>query len=1153
MAIFLKKNTRHLWIRRYIIGSTIFSCLTLAVVGSLKLLSHPAQAITATFTVTTTADAGPGSLRDAITLSNATQSTPTSQNLIQFSIPGTGVQTIALQSALPQITQPTIIDGSTQPGSSCGNLVPSTPGQSNTPHVLNVEVISPLAYSSSVSGTDTVSFSSTSSGSVIRGIVINGLVKPTVGMSDVADVRIFTSDISIECAYLGVKPDGITPSGDGWGVGVAGWWGTGTLDNIAIKSSLIATHANFVSLLGGASNTVDNFSLTDSLLGVTVGLSGSVSASTQTNSALAIDYGKNSSIGGGANDANIIGGVAGSGIYLQYADTVAILGNHIGESPSGQPLKILQSGIDISYSTNTRIGSAVSGEANSIANANVGIRLAGTNDDLQVYGNIIGLKHDSTTPAPNFTGISGLFATSSNPTSRIDIGGPVVGQGNVIGGNQDNGIVAYGVSGSGSVYIKGNWIGVNKNGSATGNGSRGIAIGGGSGGLPKIHIGGVLPGEGNTIANNTNGGVQVFGATTTGVSIRGNKMYSNSHYYGQAEGIILSADWWSAASLNDSQDGDNGPNHLQNYPILGYSMTTCDGATDTRDAPPFNSTPSTTFTIDYYANPSWNPNSSFTPQGEQWVSSETVTTDANGNATLTIPNIAYPSATATGPDGSTSELGSINAIRFTQCQDMTQRSTATTVTDFNLSGNWMGMSVPTTYYRNQPRYPDDYNSTTGQFNDRLEKVGLTVQLTVGGHPFIFSPDPPEQTTTVYAVDNNGWHAQGHIVTALPEGAYDVVITLTDPTTGMSMTKTYVNALRVALPKITYSTTITNNQTPTLTGTAVDIGDMYKAYIVPAGTTIDPSNPPKERVLRWQPNLADPSGFSGSWIIITNKDAYISAMTSTITTQKNQSIQYHTGGQWARDRAGWFTGLPGVDTSIVTDLLGLQNLCVSSDVQQRIQSWFTATITDEQDCRNWLQQEYTTSYDSSVQFYDDWLQDIIANANSSDPTYDFTPFSQGKYDIYITGSDLGWGEFTTSFPNGLIIDLSKPTASISTDQGAKSPALEGTVSDPAAKVEVTINGRTYTAINRGDGTWVITAGTIAPMTTGTYTVTVTVTNLAGTSTTTTHVLSITAGDSGELVKTGQSVHAQVILACVLVATGAISALYLLSRKKTIVRG
>ena len=67
----------------------------------------------ATFTVNGTADDGSvGTLRWAIGQSNATAGS----NLIKFAIGGAGVHTIAVTSALPAITVPVTIDGTSQTG-----------------------------------------------------------------------------------------------------------------------------------------------------------------------------------------------------------------------------------------------------------------------------------------------------------------------------------------------------------------------------------------------------------------------------------------------------------------------------------------------------------------------------------------------------------------------------------------------------------------------------------------------------------------------------------------------------------------------------------------------------------------------------------------------------------------------------------------------------------------------------------------------------------------------------------------------------------------------------------------------------------------------------------------------------------------------------
>jgi hypothetical protein len=72
------------------------------------------------FEVTTTADSGPGSLRQAILDSNLAVG---GTNTIDFDVPGRGVQTIATASPLPTITTPVVLDGTTQPGYSGAPLI----------------------------------------------------------------------------------------------------------------------------------------------------------------------------------------------------------------------------------------------------------------------------------------------------------------------------------------------------------------------------------------------------------------------------------------------------------------------------------------------------------------------------------------------------------------------------------------------------------------------------------------------------------------------------------------------------------------------------------------------------------------------------------------------------------------------------------------------------------------------------------------------------------------------------------------------------------------------------------------------------------------------------------------------------------------------
>src|SRR5712691_8400547 len=99
--------------------------------AALAAADAPAATITVTGTGDTVAVDGMVTLREAITSINnganvnadvvALGPYGTNDQII-FAIPGTGLQTIAPASNLPNITKPVVIDGYTQPGSSPNTL-----------------------------------------------------------------------------------------------------------------------------------------------------------------------------------------------------------------------------------------------------------------------------------------------------------------------------------------------------------------------------------------------------------------------------------------------------------------------------------------------------------------------------------------------------------------------------------------------------------------------------------------------------------------------------------------------------------------------------------------------------------------------------------------------------------------------------------------------------------------------------------------------------------------------------------------------------------------------------------------------------------------------------------------------------------------------
>jgi hypothetical protein len=137
------------------------------------------------FTVTNVNDSGAGSLRQAILSSDATTGTTT--NTITFKIGTGGTQTIALKSALPALTHPVVIDGTTQPGTGPAPRV-----------VLD-------GYKA---GSTAVGLALTGYHSVIEGLVIDGFAGGGVLVSG-------ASGDSIVDDYIGVNAAGDAAAGNG--------------------------------------------------------------------------------------------------------------------------------------------------------------------------------------------------------------------------------------------------------------------------------------------------------------------------------------------------------------------------------------------------------------------------------------------------------------------------------------------------------------------------------------------------------------------------------------------------------------------------------------------------------------------------------------------------------------------------------------------------------------------------------------------------------------------------------------------------------------------------------------------------------------------------------------------------------------------------
>ncbi|HAP63669.1 MAG TPA: hypothetical protein DCR93_30655 [Cytophagales bacterium] len=114
-----------------------------------------------------------------------------------------------------------------------------------------------------------------------------------------------------------------------------------------------------------------------------------------------------------------------------------------------------------------------------------------------------------------------------------------------------------------------------------------------------------------------------------------------------------------------------------------------------------------------------------------------------------------------------------------------------------------------------------------------------------------------------------------------------------------------------------------------------------------------------------------------------------------------------------------------------------------------------------------------------------------------------PLEEGTYDVVLTITDLAGNVGYDTSRSELTISYATPTITIQdilTNQ--TSPELTGSVSPQSASVTIFVDGQTWPANNNGDGTWVLTAGSLSPLSEGIYTVVATASLSSGVSQSTT---------------------------------------------------
>lgn len=612
-----------------------------------------------TFTVTNTNDAGPGSLRRALLDANAS----VGEDLIEFDIPGAGPHTIQPLSPLPVISDPVTIDGYTQPGAS-----PNTNGpRQGTNAVLKIVLNGDLGDAR---------MTTDASGTVFRGLVLNG-----------AQAHFFIrqgSGSQISGCFVGTDPTGTIR------VGIQGRpITTGGIGNMiggpapADRNVISGVNGEAVFLLGTDNVLQNNIIGLDASGTVILGNAGGVVVKDFGNivGGPSFDLG-NVITGNGGGPPGSGGQGTGGGVTIQLASGVRVIGNLIGTDVTGTvPFPNSHArGIWTHSAVDTFIGDLAGGGNLVLAGASGDAAILTGFDSARIHieGNLIGLD------------ITGEHVIGPRVNLGISIG--QTGSGNVIRGNTIAGFVNGILIGQGTGNtLQGNRVGTNVSGTVLlGNTGQGVQVAT-TGNL----IGGTAPGDGNVIGGNTRGiALQGPGNTVQGNFIGtdpsgtiGLPNVSGIEVWGGASGSLIGGPDPGAGNLIAFNHGfgvyvDAGQARISRNSILSNGDFGIGLSTNIRNDNPFPhlvsattgegvvtiqgmvaSSPSSTYTVEFFSNSV--PDPSGFGEGERFLGALEVTTDATGAAEFFAVLAAdalvghVASATATGPDGTTSEFSAV--------------------------------------------------------------------------------------------------------------------------------------------------------------------------------------------------------------------------------------------------------------------------------------------------------------------------------------------------------------------------------------------------------------------------------------------------------------------------------------------------------------
>lgn len=437
-----------------------------------------------TVNVTTLADDGPGSLREAIDAVNKAAKADT----ISFNNLGAG--TIALKTALPTLTNPAGTTFSYGVGTTAIILDGAAAGLADGLAIAaNVNSVTLNVPSLTLRNFNTgLRFLGTSTNSLISGLTITNNINGIILDGGAATgMKIASNTITLNAQ------NGIQATGGVTGLTIGGVT-AGDANTISLNGNGLffqpGTYTNTVV----AGNTITNNNTNGVLLGTTGGgLTGLTIGGTTAAAANTISFNRQNGVqvSQGSYGATVIQGntIASNGAYgVQLA-------------PAGQSL------------TGLTIGGTATGQGNTIAsNAADGIGVfGGTYTGTAVQGNTIQYNQNS---GVNINPLAGGGAFTG-----LTLGGPASAGGNTINANGLDGVlVNAGVYSS--TNVQGNTI--------TANGRHGVNFSAPFGEkLTGLQLGGTTSNLGNTITNNAASGLAASKGDYTGTRVLGNTISTN--------------------------------------------------------------------------------------------------------------------------------------------------------------------------------------------------------------------------------------------------------------------------------------------------------------------------------------------------------------------------------------------------------------------------------------------------------------------------------------------------------------------------------------------------------------------------------------------------------------------------------------------------